>query len=147
MFMICVVTSFRISRWFWMTSPHIHDVITYWVWKLPGLSAFRQPVCPTIFTLHKLFVVHFCNRNQPYPVCSESCFYTLGRIDWVEWRLARGEDGRGWSTSGPQEISHFSWNMSAALDQQSIWMKNHYMATVNLFEILICFTFLNSGHL
>ena len=29
---------------------------------------------------------------------SESCFYTFGRIDWVEWRLAHGEDGRGWPT-------------------------------------------------
>ena len=28
-------------------------------------------------------------------VCSESSFYTFGRIDWVGWRLARGEDGRG----------------------------------------------------
>ena len=38
-------------------------------------------------------------------ISSESCFYTSGRIDWVGWRLARGEDGRGWSTRVPQEIS------------------------------------------
>ena len=25
-------------------------------------------------------------------VCSDSCFYTFGRIDWVGWRLARGDD-------------------------------------------------------
>ena len=24
----------------------------------------RVPVCPTIFALHELFLVHFCNRNQ-----------------------------------------------------------------------------------
>ena len=27
-------------------------------------------------------------------VYSESYFYTFGRIDWVGWRLAHGEDGR-----------------------------------------------------
>ena len=44
--------------------------------------------------------------------CSESCFYTFGRIDWVGWRLTRGEDGRGWPTRGPQEIPHFSGKIS-----------------------------------
>ena len=45
-------------------------------------------------------------------VYSESCFYTFGRIDWVGWRWARGDDGRGWSTRGPQEIPHFSYKIS-----------------------------------
>ena len=38
-----------------------------------------------------------------------SCFYTFGRIDWVGWRLARGEDGRGWPTGVLQEIPQFSY--------------------------------------
>ena len=38
---------------------------------------------------------------------------TFGRIDWVGLRLACGEDGRGWPTRGPQEISQFSCKMSA----------------------------------
>ena len=35
-------------------------------------------------------------------VCSESCFYTFGH--WVGWRLARGEDGRGWPIRVPQDF-------------------------------------------
>ena len=33
-----------------------------------------------------------------------SCCYKFGRIDCVGWRLARGEDGRGWSIRVPQDI-------------------------------------------
>ena len=45
-------------------------------------------------------------------VCSESCFYTLGHnIDWVGWRLARGEDGRGWPTRVSLETIS-SWDAS-----------------------------------
>ena len=44
--------------------------------------------------------------SDVYSVQSESCFYTFGRIDWFGWRLAHGEDGRGWPTGVPQEIPH-----------------------------------------
>ena len=50
----------------------------------------------------------FCPRMCFLFVYSESCFYTFGCIDWVGWRLARGDDGRDWPTRGLQEISHFS---------------------------------------
>ena len=40
----------------------------------------------------------FCPLMCILIVYSESCFYTFGRIDWVGWRLARGEDGWGWPT-------------------------------------------------
>ena len=60
-------------------------------------------------------------------VCSESCFYTFGRIDWVGWRLARGEDGQGWSTRVPQEIPHFWRKMSAMVRHL---FNNHFMGTV-----------------
>ena len=40
----------------------------------------------------------FCPLMCSLFVCSESCFYTFGRIDWVGWRLVRGEDGTGWPT-------------------------------------------------
>ena len=30
-------------------------------------------------------------------VSGESCFHTFSCIDWVGWRLARGEDGLDWS--------------------------------------------------
>ena len=36
----------------------------------------------------------------------------FGRIDWVGWRFAPGEDERGWPTRGPQEISHLSCKIS-----------------------------------
>ena len=55
----------------------------------------------------------FCPPMCILFVFSKSCFYTFGRIDWVGWRLARGEDGRGWPTGVPQEIPHFSCKMSA----------------------------------
>ena len=55
----------------------------------------------------------FCPLTCFLFVCSESCFYTCGRIDWVGWRLARGKDGWGWSTRGPQEIPHYSYKMRA----------------------------------
>ena len=50
----------------------------------------------------------FCPPACILSLSSESCFSTFGRIDWVGWRLARGEDGRGWSTRVPHEIHHFS---------------------------------------
>ena len=50
----------------------------------------------------------FCPAMCILFVCSKSCFSTFGRLDWAGWRLARGEDGRGWSTRVPQEIPHFS---------------------------------------
>ena len=36
----------------------------------------------------KAFSPHMCILF----VCSESCFSTFGRVDWVGWRLTRGED-------------------------------------------------------
>ena len=35
-------------------------------------------------------------------VCSESCFYMFGRIDWGGWRLACGEDKQDWPTRVPE---------------------------------------------
>ena len=50
-------------------------------------------------------------------LCSESCYCMSGRIDYVGWTfsrgLARGEDGRGWSTRLPQEIPYFLCKISA----------------------------------
>ena len=37
----------------------------------------------------------FCPLMWILFVCSENCFYTFGRIDWVGWRLAHGKDGGG----------------------------------------------------
>ena len=65
-------------------------------------------------------------------VCNESCFYTFGRIDWVGWRLTLGEDGWGWSTRGPQEITHMSCKTaidSSPFDHHSNIMKDHFMGT------------------
>ena len=42
---------------------------------------------------------------------SENCSYPFGRMDRVGWRLAHGEDGRGWSTLS-QEVPHCSCKMS-----------------------------------
>ena len=64
-------------------------------------------------------------------VCSESYFYTFGCIDWVGWRLAHGEDGRGWPTRVPQEIPNFSCKMSAIVrhlinfNEGSPWRQQH----------------------
>ena len=77
----------------------------------------------------------FCPLMCVLFVCSESCFYTFGRIDWVGWRLARGEDGRGWSTRGPQEIHPYLVQNecdSSPFDHQSILMKDHFMGTVKI---------------
>ena len=43
----------------------------------------------------------FCPPMCILFVCSESCFSTVGRIDWVGWRLARGENVQGWPTRVP----------------------------------------------
>ena len=37
----------------------------------------------------------------------------FGLIDWIGWKLARGEDGQGWPMRVPQEIPHFSCKISA----------------------------------
>ena len=41
----------------------------------------------------------FCPPMCILFVCSKSCFYTFGRIDWVGWRLAHGEGGRGYQSA------------------------------------------------
>ena len=61
-------------------------------------------------------------------VFSESCFYTVDRIEFG-WRLVRGEDGRGWPTRGPPEIPHFSCKMTVLVRHQSILMKDHFIGT------------------
>ena len=48
----------------------------------------------------------FCPPMCILFVYSESCFSTFGRIDLVGWRLACGEDGRGWPTRVSQEIRY-----------------------------------------
>ena len=80
---------------------------------------------------------------------SESCFYTFGRLDWVGWRLVRGEDGRGWPTSqsatgDPLFLTQNECH-SSPFDRQSKLMKDHFMGTITSFEISIFFTFLNNG--
>ena len=93
----------------------------------------------------------FCPPICFLSVCSQSCFYTFSCIDWVGWRLARGEDGWGWPTRVPQEIPYFSYKMSAkALHLiTSQWMKVNSGEQQQLFEIPILFKIpiLNNGHL
>ena len=80
---------------------------------------------------------------------SEYCFSTFGRLDWVGWRLVRGEDGRGWPTSqsatgDPLFLTQKECH-SSPFDHQSKLMKDHFMGTITSFEISIFFTFLNNG--
>ena len=63
-------------------------------------------------------------------VCSESCFYMFGRIDWVGWRLTHGEDGRGWSTGVSQD---------PPFHHQSILMKDHFMETAKIVTDFLVF--------
>ena len=69
-----------------------------------------------------------------YSYCSESCFYTFCRVDWVGWRLARGEDGRDWPTRGLQKISIFMQNEcdSSPYDHKSNLMQDHFMGTAKI---------------
>ena len=48
--------------------------------------------------------------NSPTILSSDvvSVRMQFGRIDWVGWRLARGEDGLGWPTRVPQEPPYIS---------------------------------------
>ena len=73
----------------------------------------------------------FCPPMCILFICRESCFYTFGCIDWVGWRLARGEVGRGWPTRVLQEIPFLVQNEcdSSQFDHHSFLMKDHFMGT------------------
>ena len=86
-------------------------------------------------------------------VCSESCFYTFGHIDWVEWRLARGEDGWGWPTTYKSATGDHLFLMqnecSSPFDHQSILMKDHFIKFMGkqIFFEMFCFFFYFSEQL
>ena len=67
--------------------------------------------------------------NIPTKAFCPRCVFCC--IDWVRWRLARGEDGRGWSTGGPQEIVHNECE-SSLFDHQSILVKDHFIGTAKI---------------
>ena len=58
-----------------------------------GISSYTN-ICPAMCT--------------PF-ICSERWIYTFG---WLGLTI-QGDDGRGWPTTVPQEIPHFSCKMSA----------------------------------
>ena len=63
-------------------------------------------------------------------VCSVSCFNTFGRIDWVGWRLTRGDVGQ--ATRVTQEIPQYLVQNdcdSSPFNHQPILMKGHIMGT------------------
>ena len=59
----------------------------------------------------------------------------FGRIDWVGWRLARGEDGRGWPSrvlqGDPPFLVHNECD-SSPFDHQSILLKDYFMGTAKI---------------
>ena len=150
--------------------------MTYNILDLFGLSKFKggnAPLAPLIKISLALGLqcVRDITRPPKYSyqsilspdvffltVSSKSCFYTFGCIDWVRWRLARGEDGRGWSTTwaglvykkatGDPSFLEESECDSSPFDQQSILMKDHFTGTGKLFEMpIFIFTFLNNGYM
>ena len=85
---------------------HIHFKGTYYKFRLGG---FKTDITHDRGKGISVYIPTkaFCPPMSILFVCSESCFHTFGRIAWVRWRIARGEDGRGWPTR-VSEIPHFS---------------------------------------
>ena len=78
----------------------------------------------------------FCSQMCVLFVCSESCFYTFGRIAWVGWRLACREDGWGWptiksATGDPPFLMQDECD-SSPLDHQLILMNDPFKGTTQI---------------
>ena len=63
---------------------------------LTSSPALKAPVTKVFGISVNISIKAFCPPMCFLFLCGESCFYTSCRTDWVGWRLARGEDGRGW---------------------------------------------------
>ena len=115
--------------WLWARQCHlVCKIWTKWMGSIhPLLIVYR----PFLMYYGSRIAVNIPTIKHSVLLCA-FCSYTMKvvRLDvyLVGWRLACGEDERGWPARVPQEIRHFSCRMSA-IWSPSISRKDHFMGT------------------